>query len=169
AGDGGWEQPAAAEASPLPPQPTAPSPAPVEDPGEANAAVGMRLAASGAAATDVDTAALLQMIQGLQRQVEQLNAERAVASAPDVVKYATAYADHLQAKADAHPAINADPDHTFITGLRGAAQLVNAAESVVATGAGHDHLVTLAKDAGAWIKAHARRFPAIDYDYLAQL
>ena len=168
-GDGGWGQAAQFGATPLTPQPSAPQAAPVIDPAEANAVVGMRVAQGGAAATDVDIEALLRTVQGLQAQVEQLTAERAVAGAPDVVKYATAYADHLQAKADAHPAINADPDHTFITGLRGAAKLVNAAESVAATGAGHDALVTLAKDAEAWIKLHARRFPALDYEYLAQL
>lgn len=164
-----WATAAQLGATPLTPQPTAPQPAPATDPAEASAAVGMRLAQSGAAATDVDIEALLRTVQGLQAQVEQLTAERVSASAPDVVKYATAFADHLQAKADGHPVINADPDHTFITGLRHAAQLVNTAESVVASGSGHDHLVTLAKDAGAWITAHARRFPAIDYDYLGQL
>jgi hypothetical protein len=165
----GWDSPAAAGVTPLTPQTTAPSSAPPGDPAEASAAVGMRLAAAGAAATDVDTGALLRMIQGLQAQVAALNAERSAAAAPDVVKYATAYADHLQAKADAHPVINADPDHTYLSGLRGAAHLVNAAEQAAATGTGHDRLVTLAKDGAAWVRAHARHFPAIDYDYLLQL
>jgi hypothetical protein len=170
AGDPGlWAQPAAEQVSPLTPQPSAPSSAPPEDPAEAQAAVGMRIAAAGATATDVDAVALLRMIQGLQAQVAALTAQQVQAQAPEVVKYATAFADHLQAKADAHPVINSDPDHTFIPALRKAAGLVNAAEQVAASGAGHEGLVTLAKDAGAWIAAHARHFPAIDYDYLGQL
>jgi phosphohistidine swiveling domain-containing protein len=129
----------------------------------------MRLAASGAAATDVDPAALLRQMQALQAQVDALTAAKVQDKAPEVVRYATALADHLQAKADAHPTINADPDHTFIPALHKVAQLVNAAEGVVAHSTGHDHVITLAKDVGAWVSAHARKFPAIDYDYLLQL
>jgi hypothetical protein len=168
-GDGGWEAGAAAGASPLTPQATAPSSAPPGDPADAAAAVGARIAAAGAAATDVDIEAMFRSIKSLEAQVAQLTAERVQAQAPEVVKYATAFADHLQAKADAHPVINADLDHTFIPALRHAAKLVNAAEQVAATGAGHAELVSLAKDAEGWVRAHARRFPAIDYDYILQL
>jgi hypothetical protein len=101
--------------------------------------------------------------------VDALTQAGVAASAPPLVRYATAAADHLQAKADAHPVINADPDDTFIPALKSAAQLVNGAEYVAASGAGHEQLVSLAKDAEAWVKAHARRFPQIDYDYILQL
>jgi hypothetical protein len=168
-GDAGWQVPAAAQASPLTPQATAPSSAPPGDPAEASAEVGMRIAAAGATPTDVDTRALLAQLQALQARVDTLTQANVAAAAPPLVRYATAFADHLQAKADAHPTINADPDNTFIPALRSAAQLVNGAEYVAASGAGHEQLVNLAKDAGAWVKAHARRFPQIDYDYILQL
>lgn len=164
-----WQAAAGLGVGPATPAPTVPSSAPPGDTAEAGAELGMRLAASGAAATDVNTAELLQMIRGLQAQVEQLTATQNAATAPEVVKYATAFADHLQAKADAHPVINADPDHTYIPALQKAAQLVNAAENVAASGSGHDNLVTLAKDAAGWVRLHARKFPAIDYEYIAQL
>jgi hypothetical protein len=163
-----WEQAAQHGATPLTPQATAPAPAPA-DPADASAELGMRLAGAGAAATDVDAAALLQQLRALQRQVDQLTAQQTAAQAPDVVKYAVAFADHLQAKADAHPVINADPDHTFIPALHKAAQMVNGAEQVAAGGTGHEGLVTLARDAGKWVELHARRFKGIDYDYLLQL
>lgn len=169
-GDAGWDHPAAQQVDPAA-QPAAPPPAPAApaDPADASAALGMQIAAAGGSATEVDTGALLRMIQNLQAQVTALTAAQVSAQAPEVVKYATAFADHLQAKADAHPVINADPDHTFIPALRKAAHLVNAAEAVAASGTGHEDLVSLAKDAAAWVAAHARRFPAIDYEYILQL
>lgn len=164
-----WQAAQPYGATPLTPQPTAPSPAPPGDPAQAAAAVGMRLAQAGAAATDVDTGALLAMIQQLQAQMAQMTAAQGSTGGPDVVKFATAFADHLQAKADAHPVINADPTDTYIPALQKAAELVNTAHQVAATGQGHEGLVNLAREAVQWTAAHARKFPAIDYDYILEL
>lgn len=165
----GWDDPAAQGLSPATPHQYAPSSSAPEDPAEAAAALGMHIAGAGGAATDVDVNQLYAHIKRLEEQFASLQQSQAHVQAPEVVKYATALADHLQAKADANPVVNADPDHTWYPALVKAAQLVNGAEQAIATGTGHSELVTLAKDVAGWVRQHARRFPAIDYDYVLQL
>jgi len=150
------------------PQPTGQGTAP-PDPAEASAALGMSIAGAGGAATDVDAGQLLAYIRRLEARFEQLQQAQAVQQAPEVVTYATALADHLQAKADANPVVNADADHTYYPALVQAAQLVNAARATAQTGQGHEQLVTLAKNVAGWVRLHARKFPAIDYEYILQL
>src|SRR5215469_14629254 len=79
------------------PQPTGQGTAP-PDPAEASAALGMSIAGAGGAATDVDAGQLLAYIRRLEARFEQLQQAQAVQQAPEVVTYATALADHLQAK-----------------------------------------------------------------------
>jgi hypothetical protein len=127
--------------------------------------LGVQAVMDGAQADEVDTASLLRQIKALQARTDALEREKALATAPDVVKYATALADHLQVLADGHPVIHADPDHTWMPVLEHAASLVNAA-SDAAAGTGDPAAVTQHLDAiRQFIDRHARRHPAIDYGY----
>jgi len=130
--------------------------------------LGMQALAAGAEPDEVDTRALLASIQAMQAQIDGLQAEKKLATAPEVVKYATALADHLQARADMHPVIHADPDHTWMPVLERAADLVNAAQESAKTGdpAG---LEKITADIRRFVTRHARRFPSIDYGYIQDL
>ena len=135
---------------------------------EDQAGLGARVLQSGAEADEVDPSELLAAIRGLQAQVDQLNREKKLSQAPDVVKYATALHDHLTAKALANPVINADPDHGYGPVLEQTASLKDAAAD--AADNGHPGPVEdLAGKVGKWVSAHARRFPQIDYSYVLDL
>jgi hypothetical protein len=127
--------------------------------------LGVQAVVDGARADEVDTADLLRQIKALQARTDALEREKALATAPDVVKYATALADHLQVLADQHPAVHADPDHTWMPALEAAAAAVNAA-SAAASGSGDPAKVTEHLDeVRRFLDRHARKHPAIDYGY----
>lgn len=138
------------------------APAQGTGPAVSPADLGAQALAEGARPDEVDTAELLSAIRALQSQVDRLTAEKRNANVPDVVKYSTAFADHLQAKADANPVIHSDPDHTYMPALEHAASMVNA------SGEGEDiggHVAFLRR----WLDRHARKFPSHDVDYLREL
>lgn len=130
--------------------------------------LGVQAVAAGAQADEVDPAALLAMLKAQQAKIDQLIAERNLATAPDVVKYATALADHLQVKADANPAIHADPDHTWMPALELAAGLVNSAQAAAASGQAGDIPAQVGR-VRQWVARHQRRFPHMDYGYISDL
>lgn len=143
------------------------------------ASLGTHAVAAGAEAAQVDPNELLRAIRGLQAQVDALQAEKRQANAPEVVRYAQALHDHLAVKAAAHPVIQGDADYSWgqVPNAQGAggrgvladtAALVGDAEAAADSGkVGH-----LGDDIGkveTWVKAHARRFPQIDYSYVLDL
>ena len=130
--------------------------------------LGVQALVDGAAPAEVDTQAMLRSLQAMQARIDALEREKQLATAPDVVKYTTALADHLQALADANPAIHADPDHTWMPALEHAAAAVNAAQDAAAGGdpaAVSEHLDALQR----FIDRHARRHTALDYGYQRDL
>lgn len=133
-----------------------------------SAGLGMQALAAGAEPAEVDADALLRMLQAQQSQINALLAEKKLANAPEVVKYATALADHLQARADQNPAIHADPDHTWMPALEQAATLVNAANDAASSGE-PGPVMDVVAGLEKWMATHARRFPALDYGYLIDL
>lgn len=138
------------------------------EPAQDQAALGMQALADGAQATEVDPGDMLAMIKSLQAKVAGLEAEKRLASAPDVVRLTTAVRDHLAAKAAAHPQIQLDPDHTWKPVLDQAGQLVHDAEAAADAG----HPGSLGDDIGkvaSWVTRHAKRFPHIDYGYILEL
>jgi len=149
------------------------------DVAESGAALGMHALAAGAEAADVDTAAMLRAIKELSAKVSALEAEKRLASAPDVVKYAHGLHDHLLAKSYQHPGVQADADHTYgqapresgeggkgVLGATG--RLITAAEAAADTGDPGTIAAEAAK-VGTWVTRHARRFPHIDYSYVLEL
>jgi hypothetical protein len=141
--------------------------------------LGAQAVAAGAEATEVDAGGLLAQIRALTDRVNQMESDKRKAEAPAVVRYATALRDHLALKADAHPATQADPDHSWGklpaqdghggAGVLGAvSQLVTHAEAAAESG----HAGNLGKEVGAvesWVNRHAKRFPHIDYSYILDL
>ena len=157
-----WAAPAAAAVSPQTPQPGVQPDEPDPE------AVGAAGAAAGGTATDVDSAALLKHIQELQGRVSAMEAEKRSANADPLVTYAEALGNHLQAKADANPVVNADPDYTWRPALVKAASLIDEAGKA-ADGGSTDTVVKLADDVAAWVRSHAKRFRSIDYSYIEEL
>ena len=138
-----------------------------DDIAEDQADLGMRIA-DKATADAVDPAELLRSIKSLQAQVDRLNSEKAAANVPDLVKYTTAIADHLQARADQHPAIHADPDHTYMPALETAAALVNDAQAAAESG----DVAKVLDGIGAlrrFLDRHGRHHPQQDNSYLHDL
>lgn len=138
------------------------------DVAEDSATLGMKALADGAQSSEVDTGELLRQIQAMQSRMDTLEREKRMSTAPEVVKYATALHDHLTAKAAAHPAIAADPDHNWGQVLEQTASIKEAA----ATAAESGKPGTLKDDLGkvaAWVSRHAKRFPQIDYSYVLEL
>lgn len=130
--------------------------------------LGMQALAAGAQAGEVDPHELLAMLKAQQARIDQLMAEKKLADAPEIVKYSTALADHLQVKADANPVLHADPDHTWNPALELAAQLVNASQEAAKTGQ-PGSLPELIGKVRTWVGRHQRKFPAIDYGYIQDL
>jgi hypothetical protein len=141
--------------------------------------LGRAAVAAGAEAADVDANELLASIRALQNRVNLLEAEKRAASAPAVVRYAEAIRDHLATKAAQHPAVQADPDHSYgklpdASGAGGLGVLGAASHLAVTAAQAADsgkpgsfgtelgHIVT-------WVQRHARRFPAIDHGYILEL
>jgi hypothetical protein len=138
--------------------------APVPD----SASLGIQALAAGAQADEVDPGELLRMLQAQQARIDALESEKRLATAPDIVKYATALADHLQVKADANPVIHSDPDHTWMPALELAAGLVNAASTAAQSGQPGDLAAQVAK-VRTWVARHQRKFPHLDYGYIQDL
>jgi len=138
-------------------------------PSVSEAQMSAHLVASGAEAASVDPAELLALIRGLQSKVDALTAEKRAATVPDVTKYATAIADHLQGKADASPVMQADPDHTLAPVLDLAGKLKDAA-AAAADGSGDVGAVHgVLGDIASFVRRHARRNPQVDYSYVEEL
>src|ERR1700728_408764 len=161
-GQTAWQAAAAAGVTPDTPQHEVTGPA-------SDAELGAQVAAGGASATEVDPAALLAAIKQLQSQVTAMEAEKRQANAPEVVGYAQALGDHLQAKADANPVIHADPDYTYPTALEKARVLGEEAGKVAESGGDTGHVVRLADEIVEWVADHADHFPGLDYSYIRQL
>lgn len=142
--------------------------APAAGPEASGAELGMQALAAGAQAGEVDAAGLLREIRALQSQVDTLNRERHLAQAPEVVRYAEALRDHLAAKQAAHPHINADPDHSFRPVLAIAGKVVTAAGEAADSGR-PGGIAGDVQQIERWVAAHARRFPHLDYSYIAEL
>lgn len=137
-------------------------------PATSPADLGALAAAEGASPDATDPRALLDSIKALQAQVDQLNRERQAANVPDTVKYATAIADHLQARADQHPVLHANPDQTWMPALETAADVVNAANDAAESGDVSKVLEGLDK-LRAFFDRHGRKNPTQDYSYLHEL
>lgn len=143
------------------------------------ASLGTHAVAAGAEAASVDPNELLSSIRALQAQVAALEAEKRQANAPDVVKFTQALHDHLAGKAAAHPHTQADPDHSWgqapdAQGANGRGVLADTAALVAdaAQAAESGKVGNLGERVGkveAWVKAHAKRFPHIDYSYVLDL
>lgn len=143
------------------------------------ASLGTHAVAAGAEAAQVDPQELLAAIRGLQAQVDALNAEKRQANAPDVVKYTQALHDHLAGKAAANPVLQSNPDHSWgqapdAQGANARGILADTAAIVADAQAAADSgkVGHLAEDVGkveSWVKAHARRFPHLDYSYILDL
>jgi hypothetical protein len=141
--------------------------------------LGMAALAAGAEAADPDPGEMLRAIRQLQARIDSLEAEKRSQHAPDVVKYAQALLDHITAKRDQHPVIQADPDHSFgqvpnadgVGGrgvLGGVSHLVASATTAAETGDPRSVLSELGP-VETWVKRHARRFPHLDYNYILEL
>jgi hypothetical protein len=127
--------------------------------------MGAALVDAGAQAAAVDPNELLALIRGMQARIDGLEREKKLAAAPQLTRLATAVHDHLAAKAAANPVIHGDPDRTWRPALDIAGELVGAAKSATESGdAGKisDYLGSLF----AWVTAHAKAFPALDYGYV---
>jgi hypothetical protein len=141
--------------------------------------LGLSAVAAGAEAQSVDAGELLAAIRGLQAKVDALEADKRAANAPDVVKYAQALSDHLAAKSAAHPVIQADADHTWGqlpnaqghggSGVLGAVGKLTADAEAAAESGKPGGLAAEVGKVENWVKAHARRFPHIDYSYVLDL
>lgn len=129
--------------------------------------LGQAMAASGASAGEVDTAALLQQIQALQRQMDAMQAEKRADLAPEVVKYAQAAADHISAKITANPHLAGEAGSILAAGSELAAKVGEAAQAEAdgQAGATHGPVADLEK----WVKEVAARHPGIDFGYVLQL
>ena len=132
------------------------------------AAMGRNLLAAGAEPAEVNPAELLTMIRAMQAKIDGLEREKKLAAAPELVKYATAIADHIAVKATTSPAIHADPDNTFQPGLDAAAALVGAARAATDSGDPAAVAGPLGKVV-AFVTRHARRLPQLDYAYVLEL
>lgn len=144
-----------------------------------SASLGTHAVAAGAEAASVDPNELLAAIRQLQGQVDALEAEKRQANAPDVVKYTQALHDHLAGKAAANPVLQANPDHSWgqapdAQGANGRGVLADTAALLAdaQTAADSGKVGHLAEDVSkveSWVKAHARRFPHLDYSYILDL
>ena len=128
--------------------------------------LGVAAMAAGAQPGEVDAGALLRQIQALQGRLEVLEQEKRADQAPAVVTYGQALADHVIAKVNAHPHLAGDPDNPIGVGADLAGRVLEAAQ-----GAEQDpdavvaHIDTLER----WVRAHARKFPHIDWGYVLEL
>jgi hypothetical protein len=130
--------------------------------------LGASLAASGAAPDEVDPAALLAAIRGLQAQVDAMQAEKRMEQAPALVTYAQALADHVAAKIAASPHTAADVDQPGAVGVDLANAALEAARAAAESGdiSGVKEKVD---DVVGWVRAHAAKFNHIDWSYVLQL
>lgn len=131
--------------------------------------MGMDLVSKGAEAADVDAADMLAMIKSLSAKVARMEAEKRLEHAPDVVRYATAIRDHLQAKADANPALHSAAEHSWNPGIDLAGKLVDEAGSAADAGKPSTALHNMLSDMEKWVNRFARRHPGLDHNYIVEL
>lgn len=130
--------------------------------------LGAQMVQSGAEPAQVDANALLRTIQAMQARLDALEAEKRASLAPEVVKYAQAVADHIAAKAAAEPALVDHPDLPLTQGTSLAGTLVDAAAAAAESGDA-SKLAKPLTEVTTWVRAHARRFPRVDWGYVLQL
>jgi hypothetical protein len=121
---------------------------------------------AGAQPGEVDAGQLLRTIQAMQARLDALEAEKRAEQAPAVAVYGQAVADHVNAKIAAHPHLATHPDNPITAGGPLAGRVLEAAQNAEADPAAVEgHVAELR----AWVEAHARQFPHIDWGYVLEL
>lgn len=130
--------------------------------------LGAQMSQAGAIPAEIDANALLRQIQAMQSRLDVLEQEKRASVAPEVVKYAQAVSDHIAAKAAAEPQLVGHPDMPLTQGTSLAGALVDAATAAAESGDASKVTRPLA-EITTWVKAHAAKFPHVDWGYVLQL